>query len=212
MFAIIFTAQAVGQASTWAPNISKAKLAALSIFEILDRTSRINYTSDKGQKVDHFQGSSKLQEVGFFYPNRSDAQILKGLNVDVTPGYTVALVGPSGCGKSTVIALLERWYDPCSGSVQVENIETRDWHLSSLRQNMSLVGQEPVLFNLSIAENIAYGAKDGKATQEEIIAASKAANLHDFVESLPLKYETTVGEKGAQLSGGQKVKLFMILI
>jgi len=119
---------------------------------------------------------------------------------------TVALVGESGSGKSTVISLLERFYDPDSGRIYIDNVEIKKFKLSWLRQQMGLVGQEPILFNETIRTNIAYG-KQGNPTEEEIIAATKAANAHNFICSLPQGYDTSVGERGVQLSGGQKQRI-----
>jgi len=119
---------------------------------------------------------------------------------------TVALVGESGSGKSTVISLLERFYDPNSGRVLLDGVDIKTFRLSWLRQQMGLVGQEPILFNESIHANIAYG-KEGDATEDEIIAAANAANAHIFISSLPDGYNTSVGERGTQLSGGQKQRI-----
>lgn len=119
---------------------------------------------------------------------------------------TVALVGESGSGKSTVISLLERFYNPDSGRILLDNVELHKLNLSWLRQQMGLVGQEPVLFNETIRMNLAYG-KQGKVTEEEIIAATKAANAHNFIAALPQGYDTNVGERGTQLSGGQKQRI-----
>lgn len=119
---------------------------------------------------------------------------------------TVALVGESGSGKSTVISLLERFYNPDSGRILLDNVELNKLKLSWLRQQMGLVGQEPVLFNETIRTNLAYG-KHGEVTEEEIIAATKAANAHNFIAALPQGYDTNVGEGGTQLSGGQKQRI-----
>ena len=119
---------------------------------------------------------------------------------------TVALVGESGSGKSTVISLIERFYDPDSGCVFLDGVDIRKFRLSWLRQQMGLVSQEPVLFNESIGANIAYG-NNGNATEEEIIAAAKASNAHNFISSLTEGYDTSVGERGVQLSGGQKQRI-----
>lgn len=119
---------------------------------------------------------------------------------------TVALVGESGSGKSTVISLIERFYDPDSGCVLLDNIDIKKVKISWLRQQMGLVSQEPILFNETIRANIAYG-KLGDATEDEIIAATKAANAHNFIAALPNGYDTNVGERGVQLSGGQKQRI-----
>ena len=119
---------------------------------------------------------------------------------------TVALVGESGSGKSTVIALLERFYDPDSGSIFLDDIDLQTLNVSWLRQQVGLVSQEPVLFNDTIRANIAYG-RQGEASEEEIIAAAEAANAHEYISALPDGYNTIVGERGIQLSGGQKQRV-----
>ena len=115
---------------------------------------------------------------------------------------TVALVGESGSGKSTVISLLERFYNPDSGAISLDGVEIKSLKVNWLRDRMGLVGQEPVLFNDTIRANIAYG-KHKVVTEEEIIKVAKAANAHEFISSLPQGYDTTVGERGVQLSGGR---------
>jgi ATP-binding cassette subfamily B (MDR/TAP) protein 1 len=119
---------------------------------------------------------------------------------------TIALVGESGSGKSTIIALLERFYDPDSGRISLDGVEIKTLRISWLRDQMGLVGQEPVLFNDTIRANITYG-KHGDVTEEEVTAVAKAANAHEFISSLPQGYDTLVGEKGVQLSGGQKQRV-----
>lgn len=114
----------------------------------------------------------------------------------------MALVGQSGSGKSTAIALLERFYDPDSGVILLDGVEIKKLEISWLRDQMGLVSQEPVLFNDTIRANIAYG-KNEEVTEEEIVAAAKAANAHEFISSMPEGYSTSVGERGTQLSGGQ---------
>jgi ATP-binding cassette subfamily B (MDR/TAP) protein 1 len=118
----------------------------------------------------------------------------------------VALVGESGSGKSTIIALLERFYDPDSGRISLDGVEIKSLKVSWLRDQMGLVGQEPLLFNDTIRANITYG-KNGDVTEEEVMAVAKAANAHEFISSLPQGYDTVVGEKGIQLSGGQKQRV-----
>ncbi|CAG8448762.1 17258_t:CDS:10 [Acaulospora morrowiae] len=206
LFAVIFSAIAAGQASTFAPNSAKAKIAALSIFEILDHHSRIDPTQNEGKdRPTPVTGSANIQDAYFNYPARPNMKILRGLKLSISPGQTVALVGGSGSGKSTVISLLLRFYDVRSGEVNMEDVNVKQWNLEYLRRNMALVGQEPVLFDLTIGENIAYG-KEG-CTQEEIVESAKNANIHTFISSLPEGYNTPVGERGTQLSGGQKQRI-----
>ena len=121
----------------------------------------------------------------FSYPSRPGVPILNGLSITVKPGHTLALVGPSGSGKSTVVSLLERFYDCNSGDLQLGGVDIRNLNTSWLRQQMSLVSQEPVLFDMSIADNIRYGANFRQITEQEIQQAAKSANIHDFILSLP---------------------------
>lgn len=122
-------------------------------------------------------------------------------------GKTVALVGSSGCGKSTIIQLLERYYDPHSGKLTIEDNNTKEVDLKLLRSQLGIVSQEPNLFDRTIAENIAYGANGRDVSLNEIIDAAKSANIHTFIASLPSGYDTRLGSKGAQLSGGQKQRI-----
>ncbi|KAJ3189969.1 Multidrug resistance protein 1 [Gaertneriomyces sp. JEL0708] len=208
MFAIVFAAMAIGQSTHFAPDIGKAKIAAIHIFDILDRVPAIDTLSDAGQKPSQVSGTAEAKQVHFAYPTRPDAHILRGIDIEAKPGETIALVGQSGCGKSTMLGLLERWYDVTGGTASFSQLDVREWNVSYLRSQMSLVGQEPVLFDLSISENIAYGAREGQIpSEEEIQAAARMANIHDFIVSLPKGYDTIVGEKGGQLSGGQKQRV-----
>ncbi|CAG8783209.1 13501_t:CDS:2, partial [Racocetra persica] len=155
MFAVVFTAVSLGQMSTFAPDVAKAKVAAISIFEILDRKSLIDPTDNEGKdRPAPVLGDSSFHSVRFNYPARPDIPILRGLDLSIYSGKTIALVGSSGSGKSTVISLLLRFYDVNSGEVEIEGVNVKQWNLEYLRANMALVGQEPVLFDLTIAENI----------------------------------------------------------
>lgn len=197
---------AAGQISNFTPDAAKAKLAALNIYDLLDRKTLIDYSDPSGQKREKCVGQADLVKVSFAYPIRPEIQVLKGMELEAAPGKTIALVGPSGCGKSTVLGIIERWYDIAGGTASVDELAIKDWNLSNLRSHMALVGQEPVLFNTTIGENIAYGLP-GEATQFQIETAAKSANIHEFIVSLPLGYNTIVGEKGGQLSGGQKQRV-----
>lgn len=206
IFTTLFMAMGLAQATQNAPSITKAKIAASSIFEIVDRVPPIDTKDSEGLKPTSVKGDVSFEKVEFAYPTRPLEMILRGLNIDAKPGQTVALVGPSGCGKSTTVSLLERYYDAAAGSVKVENEDVRDWNLETLRGNIAIVGQEPVIFDGSVAENIAYG-KEGKATMDEITAAAKLADIYDTIMELPGGFETQVGEKGSLLSGGQKQRV-----
>ena len=121
----------------------------------------------------------------FEYPSRPGVKVLQGMSLTVKPGQTVALVGPSGCGKSTVVSLIERFYDPLSGSLSLDGTELRDLNIGWLRSQVGIVSQEPVLFDTSIAENIRYGANFREVSDDEVVEAAKAANIYTFIESLP---------------------------
>ena len=121
----------------------------------------------------------------FNYPARPEVQVLNGLTVSLNVGQTLALVGPSGCGKSTVVSLLERFYEPKSGCLKLDQRDIRDLNIRWLRQNIGIVSQEPILFDASIAENIRYGANFREVSEEEVIVAAKAANIHSFIDTLP---------------------------
>ncbi|KDP21188.1 hypothetical protein JCGZ_21659 [Jatropha curcas] len=205
-FALTIAAIGVSQSSGLAPDKSKAQDSTASIFAILDRKSKIDSSSDEGSTLTHVNGEIELKHVSFKYPTRPDVQIFRDLSLIIPSGKTVALVGESGSGKSTVVSLIERFYDPDSGTVHLDNVEIKKLKLGWLRQQMGLVGQEPILFNESIRANIAYG-KQGDVSEEEIIAATEAANAHSFISSLPHGYDTSVGERGIQLSGGQKQRI-----
>ncbi|KAK4363734.1 hypothetical protein RND71_018975 [Anisodus tanguticus] len=206
-FALTMAAIGISQSSSLAPDSSKAKIAAASIFAILDRKSKIDPSDESGMTLDTVKGDIELHHVSFKYPTRPDVQILRDLCLTIRSGKTVALVGESGCGKSTVISLLQRFYDPDSGQISLDGIEIQKFQVKWLRQQMGLVSQEPVLFNDTIRANIAYGKDEGTATEAEIIAAAELANAHKFISGLQQGYDTTVGERGTQLSGGQKQRV-----
>ncbi len=130
-------------------------------------------------------GVVSLDTVNFSYPTRPEVPVLQGLSVRLEPGKSLALVGPSGCGKSTIVTLIERFYDPSSGMVKMEDVDVRDLNINWLRSQIGIVSQEPVLFDASIAENIRYGALFREVTDDEVTAAAKAANIHSFIETLP---------------------------
>ena len=131
-------------------------------------------------------GNLTVESVQFTYPARPDVQVLNGMNLSVKPGQTLALVGPSGCGKSTVVQLIERFYDPSKGGLKLEGVDLRDLNISWLRSRIGIVSQEPVLFEGTIADNIRYGALFREVTDEEVIAAAQSANIHTFIETLPM--------------------------
>uniref|UniRef100_A0A3Q3EZW1 Bile salt export pump n=1 Tax=Labrus bergylta TaxID=56723 RepID=A0A3Q3EZW1_9LABR len=205
--AIVTSGTALGRASSYTPDYAKAKISAARFFQLLDRVPQISVYSDKGDKWDNFKGNLDFIDCNFTYPTRPDIQVLNGLNVSVKQGQTLAFVGSSGCGKSTSVQLLERFYDPDHGRVLIDGHDSTRVNVPFLRSKIGIVSQEPILFDCSIAENIKYGDNMREIGMNEVMSAAKKAQLHDFVMSLPEKYDTNVGAQGSQLSRGQKQRI-----
>uniref|UniRef100_F6WW86 Uncharacterized protein n=1 Tax=Ciona intestinalis TaxID=7719 RepID=F6WW86_CIOIN len=204
---IVFGGTALGRASNYAPDYAKAKTSAARIFKLLDRTPAIDSYSTEGDKWDNFKGDIEFKNCRFTYPTRPDITVLQGLNLTIGSGKTLALVGQSGCGKSTSVQLLERFYDPDEGIVLVDGHETRKTNVGFLRGKIGIVSQEPVLFGGSVYDNIIYGDNSRELSKEEVEEAAKLANMHEFILALKDGYYTSVGDKGDQLSRGQKQRV-----
>uniref|UniRef100_A0A8C1QU71 Bile salt export pump n=1 Tax=Cyprinus carpio TaxID=7962 RepID=A0A8C1QU71_CYPCA len=204
---IVTSGTALGRASSYTPDYAKAKISAARFFQLLDHIPKISVYSDEGDKWDNFKGDIEFIDCKFTYPSRPDIQVLNGLSVSVRPGQTLAFVGSSGCGKSTSVQLLERFYDPNNGRVLIDGHESTRVNVAFLRSKIGIVSQEPILFDCSIAENIRYGDNQRDLSMNDVIAAAKKAQLHEFVMSLPEKYDTNVGSQGSQLSRGQKQRI-----
>ena len=184
-------------------NVIQEGLAALTrIFNVIDEQPMIT-ESDDAVVLTEPNGHVTLENVRFIYPDGTEA--LNGVNFEAKPGETIALVGASGGGKSTIINLIPRLYDVSAGQVLIDDIDIRTLTLDSLRSSVALVSQDVTLFNDSVANNIGFG--DSNAPRDEIIAAAKAADAHDFITALPKAYDTVLGEDGEGLSGGQKQRL-----
>ncbi|XP_016663132.1 multidrug resistance protein 1A isoform X2 [Acyrthosiphon pisum] len=205
-FALAFCAASVGQTSAYLQDYSRAKIAASLIFKLIRRKSEIDPLSNTGSKPT-IKGKVHFKNVKFEYPSRPNVRVLRGLNLIVEPGKTLAIVGESGCGKSTILYLLERFYDPSIGAIEVDNHDIRAMNLCHLRQNIGIVTQEPILFNSSIKDNIAYGISNREVPMDEIIDAAKKANIHNYITTLAQRYDTLVGDQGSQLSEGQKQRV-----
>lgn len=173
------------------------------MFELMDEGYEVQ-NRPTAKPVGRVNGGLTFKDVYFQYEEQGEP-VLRGINFDIKPGQTVAFVGMSGGGKSTIISLLPRFYDVTDGSIRLDNQDIRDVTIESLRKQIGLVLQDTLLFSDSIKMNIAMG--NPKASDEEIIAAAKAANAHDFIMGLPSGYDTTVGERGVKLSGGQKQRI-----
>lgn len=207
--AVMYGAYMLGQSLVYAPSFNSAKTCGARILSIINREPRIRTVDGLNDKQDwSASGNFSINDVEFSYPTRAHQMILKGIDLHVEAGKTVALVGSSGCGKSTVLQLIQRFYDPTTGNIELDGVDiTKSLTLNRLRKQLGVVQQEPILFDRTLAENIAYGDNSRKPTMDEIIAAAKAANIHNFIVSLPKGYETNLGAGGAQLSGGQKQRV-----
>jgi ATP-binding cassette, subfamily B, bacterial MsbA len=176
--------------------------ATKRVFQLLDTPPDVKDAPD-AKTLGRIEGRVTFDNVHFSYDDKSE--ILHGINLDIAPGEIVALVGPSGAGKSTLFNLIPRFYDPTKGALKIDGIDARTVTQASLRQQVGIVPQETLLFGGTIRDNILYGRLE--ATEEEIIAAARAANAHDFIMELPDQYETIVGERGVRLSGGQRQRV-----
>jgi ATP-binding cassette, subfamily B (MDR/TAP), member 1 len=203
LFAIIFGANAAGNAASFGPDMEKAEVAAKKIFKVLEAPSKINAVEmddqNTGKKVslDEIKGEIEFKDVWFRYPTRKEDFVLKGLNLKISPNEQVALVGESGCGKSTFVNLLMRFYDVDSGSILLDGVDIREYNLHELRKALSLVMQEPIIFNYSILENILYGKVN--ATNDEVYEAASIANANEFIENSEAIIDKEEDETSANL-------------
>ncbi|MEO8324414.1 MAG: ABC transporter ATP-binding protein [Nitrospirota bacterium] len=186
-----------------AATVQGAAASARRVFSILDAIPEVRDKPEAIPLQTRTLGPIVFDHVSFAYDKTRE--VLRDICLEITPGQTVALVGPSGAGKTTIANLFMRFYDPTEGRIRLNGINLQSLTLQSLRQNMALVLQEPVLFSSTIRENIAYGRPE--ATNAEIESAARDAGAHDFIQSLPQGYETQIGERGVTLSGGQRQRL-----
>ncbi len=182
--------------------ISKATVSYERIQEVLNAVSRVR-DLPRARRAPAFKGRVEFDRVSFSYS--PDNPILKDMSFQIEPGQVAAFVGPSGAGKSTIMSLIPRFYDPTSGQVKVDGSDIRGYKLRSIREQMSFVLQDTVLFRVPIWQNIAYGKPE--AQRAEIMRAAELANAHEFIEKMPDGYDTMVGERGVSLSGGQRQRI-----
>jgi ATP-binding cassette, subfamily B, bacterial MsbA len=186
--------------------IQRGLAASESVFQVIDTPSEKDTGTHTSVRA---LGEIALQNVTLQYAS-DKPPALRELSLNISAGQTVALVGPSGGGKSSIAALISRFYEPTSGSISLDGVPLADWRLTNLREQIAYVSQEVVLFNDTVANNIAYGHRTevpGALARERIVEAAKAAHAHTFIEQLPNGYDTPVGERGAALSGGQRQRI-----
>jgi len=181
----------------------RAEASSDRVYGLMNETDRLEEPAD-AVGFSEVDGTVEFDEVSFSYEDEGEA-VLSDIDLHIRPGETVGLVGPTGAGKSTLVKLLIRMYDPDEGAITIDGADIRDVSLRSLRESIGYVSQEPFLFYGSVQDNIAYGAFD--AADEEVEAAAKAAQAHEFIRNLPDGYETMVGERGVNLSGGQRQRI-----
>ena len=202
-----FVAGAMGQFAELYSQLQKAIGATGRVRELLRETGEVEVLlgPTRPSTLPRLRGDIVFENVHFSYPSRQGVEVLHAVNLAAASGQRIALVGPSGAGKSTLISLLLRLYDPSSGRLLIDGRDARDYRLTELRGQMSMVPQEVLLFGGSIADNIAYG-KPG-AGADEIEQAARQANAHEFIQAFPERYATLVGERGIKLSGGQRQRV-----
>ncbi|XP_020702162.1 putative multidrug resistance protein [Dendrobium catenatum] len=183
----------------------EAASAAEGINEVIEKRVAMEPECEEGEELGEVRGEVEFKDVRFRYPTRPETEVISGFSLRVETGKTVALVGGSGSGKSTVISLLQRFYEVNGGEIMIDGVHIRRLKVKWLRGLMGLVSQEPALFAASIKENILFGKED--ATMEEVVMAAKAANANRFIDRLPQGYDTQVGQRGVQLSGGEKQRI-----
>ncbi|OLL51022.1 ATP-binding cassette domain-containing protein [Bartonella henselae] len=201
----VFGASTFAQLSELGAELIQAAGAAERLAELLQEQPTILAPKAPSPLAKPVQGALVFDQVDFTYPSRPQEKILRSLSFSVKPGETVAFVGASGAGKSTLFSLILRFYDPISGQIRFDGVEINRLSLQDLRSSISYVPQDVAIFDGTLRDNIVFG--NGNMTEEQIIAAAKAANALEFIEALPNGLDTEVGERGIMLSGGQKQRI-----
>ena len=211
---MIIGAFSLGNVAPYVQSMNTAVAAGSKIFATIDRVSPLDPRSEEGQKPETVDGALELRNVKHIYPSRPEVVVMDHIDLLVPAGKTTALVGASGSGKSTIVGLVERFYDPVGGELLLDGIPLHKLNLRWLRQQISLVSQEPTLFATTIFDNIAHGligtdfeGHSAEDNRERVEHAAQMANAHDFIVKLPEGYQTNVGERGFLISGGQKQRI-----
>jgi ATP-binding cassette subfamily B protein len=205
VFYAIIVASSLATISEVFGELQRAAGATERLIEILQVESHIVAPVDNPQSVAELTAEIEFENVSFHYPSRPNQAATDQLSLKVEAGKVLALVGPSGAGKSTLFELLQRFYDPQSGTISLGGVDLRALDPKELRQSMALVPQQPALFSADVMHNIRYGKPD--ATEAEVIEAAKKAHAHDFILKLPQGYQSHLGERGLRLSGGQRQRI-----
>ena len=201
----VLVAGSVGALSEIWGELQRAAGATERLMELINAEDDIKDPAQPKTLAQPVQGAISFEGVTFHYPTRPDTAALAGIDLQVRPGETLALVGPSGAGKSTILQLLMRFYDPSQGAVRIDGVDLRDMARADFRKSIAMVAQDPVIFAASARENIRFGRPE--ATDAEVEAAARAAAAHDFIMAQPEGYDTFLGKRGVMLSGGQKQRI-----
>jgi len=207
---VLYAALGAGMAFSLTGDAAKAKVACHDLFEYLERKSQIDGLEPQSSNTTAQVGRFEFQDVKFFYPFRPDVQVLKGVSFVVEARQSVGVCGPSGGGKSTVLSMIQRFYDPASGSVLIgdRKVALSDLNIRWWRKQVGFVGQEPILFNKTVLENVKYGLEDNETVSEEHLEKCKRmANLNFLDSHASQGWDTDVGPRGSRLSGGQKQRV-----
>ncbi|MCL5774561.1 MAG: ABC transporter ATP-binding protein/permease [Firmicutes bacterium] len=200
---MVIAVQPLSRVATTLANFQAAFAAAERVFEILDHPTEVKDSAD-AVEMPSIKGRIEFDDISFSY-DKKGSLVLKEINLAINEGEILALVGPNGAGKTSLVNLVPKFYEPIKGAVKVDGMDIRKFKLESLRKQIAIVPQETMLFGGTAKENISYGKLD--ATMDEIVAAAKAANAHNFIMALPKQYDTPLGERAMKLSGGQRQRL-----
>ncbi|CAE7454336.1 ABCB1 [Symbiodinium necroappetens] len=201
LFCVVFGVMSITSIVQHIPDAASGRFAAMEVFRLVDQVSKIDATQPTGRIEDLGDGSIEFKDVRFWYPHRAEVRVLKNVSFTIAKGQSVAFVGSSGSGKSTIIQLLQRFYDPPRGSIRIGGTELKELNVAWWRRQVGMVSQDPVLFDMSLEENVKYGYPE--ATAGELLAAAEAAHM-DYALSGAVKWSERMGLRGEKLSGGQK--------